>query len=71
MRAYTPGGQGRKAQGVRHTRRGEGAPIAHPEAVEGVAVGGSRCLCCGCLNGGEVVGGGVFATSFNKQARKK
>lgn len=47
MRAYTPGGQGRKAQGVRHTRRGEG-----------VAVGGSRCRCYGCPNGGEAVGGG-------------
>ena len=29
------------AQGVRNTRRGEGAPIALPEAVEGVAV-----VCC-------------------------
>lgn len=52
MRAYTPGGQGRKAQGVRHTRRGEGAPHRSPEAVEGVAVGGSRCLCRGCWRGG-------------------
>ena len=53
---------------MRHTRRGEGVPIARPEAVEGVAVVcccssvdlvavGSRVGgCCGCLNGGEVVG---------------
>lgn len=49
MPTHTPGGRrvpgwarGRTAQGVRHTRWGEGAPIARPEAVEGVAVGGSR-----------------------------
>lgn len=46
MPSHTPDGRGcpaghrgRTAQGVRHTRRGEGVPIARPEAVEGVAVG--------------------------------
>lgn len=46
MPSHTPDGRGcpaghrgGTAQGVRHTRRGEGVPIARPEAVEGVAVG--------------------------------
>lgn len=37
MRTHS-GGRGCAAQGVRHTRRGEGAFLARPEAVEGVAV---------------------------------
>ena len=70
MSGWTPGAHGSRREAYQTGR--EGAPIARPEAVEGVAVGGSRCRCCGCLNGGEVVGGGgVFVTSFNKQARKK
>lgn len=59
MRAYTPGGRGCKAQGVRHTRRGEG-----------VAVGGSRCRCCGCLDGGEVVRGGVVLFRNDEEKNK-
>lgn len=39
-RGCPAGHRGRMAQGVRHTRRGEGAPHRPPpEAVEGVAVG--------------------------------
>ena len=67
-RGCPAGHRGREAQGERHDGRARVRPSSRPEAVEGVAVVcccssvdlvavGSRVGgCCGCLNGGEVVG---------------
>ena len=65
MSGWTPGAHGSRREAYQTGR--EGAPIARPEAVEGVAVGGSRCRCCGCLNGGEMVGGGFVMMKKNKK----
>nr|WP_302189169.1 hypothetical protein [uncultured Prevotella sp.] len=58
---------------MRHTRRGEGVPLARPEAVEGVAVvcAVARRGCCGCLNGGEVVRRGAAVRLYNQGKKKK
>lgn len=75
MPSHTPDGRGcpaghrgRTAQGVRHTRRGEGVPIARPEAVEGVAVGWAVASSVAVV---FVAVAAVAVVGTNKEARER